>query len=212
MDARALARHSVLLAAADPISKAGVVAALQTRHEITLINERDLCPESVVLTVADRLDEDITRQLRTRQAHGQHRLALVASELADHDLLVAVELGVRAVARRAEATPDVLLRLIRTAAAGDAALPPDLLGRLLTQVSLLQRQVLTPRGLNASGLSDREALVLKLVADGWDTATIAVQLSYSQRTVKSILHDVVNRFQLRNRTHAVAYALRNGLI
>jgi DNA-binding NarL/FixJ family response regulator len=63
-----------------------------------------------------------------------------------------------------------------------------------------------------AGLSDREALVLKLVADGWDTAEIAVHLSYSQRTVKTILHDVVNRFQLRNRTHAVAYALRQGLI
>jgi len=30
--------------------------------------------------------------------------------------------------------------------------------------------------------------------------------------VKSILHDVTSRFQLKNRSHAVAYAMREGLI
>ncbi|MET0864190.1 MAG: helix-turn-helix transcriptional regulator, partial [Nakamurella sp.] len=54
--------------------------------------------------------------------------------------------------------------------------------------------------------------VLKLVAGGHDTAEIASLLSYSQRTVKNILHDVTTRLQLRNRSHAVAYAVREGLI
>jgi DNA-binding NarL/FixJ family response regulator len=212
MQSSTLTRLSVLLSASDPISKAGVTAALRSCHEVVLVGEHDAGSECVVLTIADRLDDELTRQLRAREAHGQTRFVLVTTELADRDLLVAVELGVRAVARRSEATPEALVRLIRTAATGEAALPPDLLGRLLTQVSRLQRQVLTPRGLNMAGLSEREALVLKLVADGWDTAEIALHLSYSQRTVKTILHDVVNRFQLRNRTHAVAYALRQGLI
>jgi DNA-binding NarL/FixJ family response regulator len=202
----------VLLSATDPISKAGVAAALRACHEVTLVTEHDAGADCVVLAIADRLDDVLIRQLRARQVSGQSRFVLVTTELADRDLLVAVELGIRAVARRSEATAEALVRLIRTAANGDAALPPDLLGRLLTQVSRLQRQVLSPRGLSVGGLSEREAVVLKLVADGWDTAEIALHLSYSQRTVKTILHDVVNRFQLRNRTHAVAYALRQGLI
>ena len=41
---------------------------------------------------------------------------------------------------------------------------------------------------------------------------IARRLCYSDRTVKNIIHDVVTRLQLRNRSHAVAYALREGLI
>ncbi len=45
-----------------------------------------------------------------------------------------------------------------------------------------------------------------------DTAEIARTLSYSERTVKNVLHDVTTRRQLRNRSHAVAYALRQGLI
>ncbi|MEV4197476.1 MULTISPECIES: LuxR C-terminal-related transcriptional regulator [Micromonospora] len=54
--------------------------------------------------------------------------------------------------------------------------------------------------------------MLWLLADGFDTAEIAVKLSYSQRTIKNILYDVTNRFHLRNYCHSVAYALRNGLI
>ena len=92
------------------------------------------------------------------------------------------------------------------------ALPPDLLGRLLSQVGKLQRQVLWPRGLTFGGLAEREIEVLRLVADGLDTAEIAAKLSYSQRTIKNILHDITSRLHLRNRSHAVAYALRHGLI
>jgi DNA-binding NarL/FixJ family response regulator len=54
--------------------------------------------------------------------------------------------------------------------------------------------------------------VLKLLADGLDTAEVARRLSYSERTVKNVLQDVTRRHNLRNRTHAVAFALRQGFI
>jgi DNA-binding CsgD family transcriptional regulator len=54
--------------------------------------------------------------------------------------------------------------------------------------------------------------VLRLVADGLDTSEIAERLSYSERTIKNIIHDVTTRFHLRNRSHAVAFAVRQGLI
>ena len=38
------------------------------------------------------------------------------------------------------------------------------------------------------------------------------RLFFSERTVKNIIHDVTSRLDLRNRTHAVAYAIRQGLI
>jgi DNA-binding NarL/FixJ family response regulator len=97
-------------------------------------------------------------------------------------------------------------------AAGDGEVPADLLGRLLGHVGRLQRQVLSPRGIAFTGLTDRETQVLRLVADGCDTAEIARRLCYSERTVKNCLHDVTTRLQLRNRSHAVAYAVREGLI
>ncbi len=76
----------------------------------------------------------------------------------------------------------------------------------------MQRHVLAPRGLNFAGLTEREVAVLRLLAEGLDTAEVARHLSYSERTVKSVVQDVTRRHNLRNRTHAVAYAMRQGLI
>jgi DNA-binding NarL/FixJ family response regulator len=61
-------------------------------------------------------------------------------------------------------------------------------------------------------LTDREGKVLKLLADGFDTAEVGRRLFYSERTVKSIVHHVTSRLKVRNRTQAVAYALKHGLI
>ncbi|MEU0534379.1 helix-turn-helix transcriptional regulator [Amycolatopsis tolypomycina] len=202
-------RTPVVVRATDPILHDGVCMALRSRDDVRVVDDGTAL---VALLVADRIDEKMTQLLSALHHQGFTRIVLVAGEVDDNEILNAVEHGVCAVARRADAGPDVLVRLIKAAAAGEGALPPDLLGRLLNRVSRLQRQVLQPRGLRLGGMSDRETDVLKLVAAGYSTQEIADELCYSQRTVKSILHDVTNRFQLRNRSHAVAYALREGLI
>lgn len=167
---------------------------------------------AVVLVVAETWDEPTRRLFRQLHGQGCHRVVLVAGDMSDSDMLEVVSIGVSAVVRRAEATPDTLVRLVKATAAGDGTLPPDLLGRLLSRVSRLQHQVLQPRGWDLAGVSAREADVLRLVAEGMETQEIAERLSYSERTVKGILHDITGRFQLRNRAHAVAFALREGLI
>jgi DNA-binding NarL/FixJ family response regulator len=205
-------RIQVLARATDPILQSGIRGALRTRPEIWLVDEDADTARTVALIAADRLDERTMQLLKTLQGKGFARIVLVSGELEDTEMLTAVEAGVCAVARRADSTPDTLVRLVTAAAAGEGALPPDLLGRLLTRVSRLQRHVLEPRGMQLAGITNREGEVLRLVASGLSTKEIADKLCYSQRTVKSILHDVTNRFQLRNRAHAVAYALREGLI
>lgn len=72
--------------------------------------------------------------------------------------------------------------------------------------------MLGPRGLTASGLETREVDVLRLIAEGLDTAEIADRMKYSERTVKNILYAMMTRLNLRNRSHAVAYAMRSGII
>ena len=113
--------------------------------------------------------------------------------------------------RRSRATPENLFEAIRATARGEGALAPDLLGRLFDQVVRLQRHALNP-GLGFAVLSDREIKVLKLLADGLDTAEVGRRMFCSERTVKNIVHDVTSRLNLRNRTQAVVYALRQGLI
>ncbi|GAA2516892.1 response regulator transcription factor [Pilimelia columellifera] len=205
-------RIPVCVVADDPISQVGVSSQLHERPEVALLSPDESASAHVALVVVESVDDVALRQLRTLRRTHDARLVLVATHVADGDLVAAVEAGIAGLLRRTEAEPERLVAVIQAAAHGDGTLPPDLLGRLLDQVGRLQRQVLSPRGLHFSGLADREVQVLRLVAEGLDTAEIATRLCYSQRTVKNVLHDVTTRLQLRNRSHAVAYAVRQGLI
>jgi len=204
-------RITTYIHADDPISRAGVASQLRPRPEVRVLEGSDPDGATVALVVADKVDKPSLRAIRSLRQRGTS-VVLVVVEMDDASLVSAIEAGIAALVRRAEATADRLVSVIRSAAAGEAAVPPDLLGRLLNQVGQLQRQVLAPRGLSFAVLADREVEVLRLVAEGLDTAEIASRLSYSQRTIKTVLHDVTTRLQLRNRSHAVAYALREGLI
>ena len=196
--------------ARDPISQAGVVAQLRMQPEIKIV---DTAPQSAVaVMITDVVDESTTRELRSLRKDGHPRLMLVATTIDDAALVAAAEAGVAGLLRRSDASADTMVRTIVKVASGDGEVPADLLGRLLEQVGRLQRQVLAPRGLTFTGLTPRETEVLRLVADGLDTAEIASRMCYSERTVKNVLHDLTTRLQLKNRTHAVAYAVREGLI
>ena len=193
----------VWVKALDPLSQFGLMHALAQRPEIQLIDDPEAA--AVALVAVDSLDSGAVHVLRAVRRRGCRRIVLIGSAIDDGALITAVDLGVSGVLRRTEATPDRIVHLVRAAAAGAGNLPTDLLARLLGQAPSVRR-------LPHSGLSDRETQVLRLVADGKDTQEIARELSYSERTVKNVLHGVTSRLQLRNRSHAVAYALRQGLI
>ncbi len=205
-------RVSVLISAEDPISEAGILSQLRPRPEVRVVSPEAPHAAPVALVVVDMIGERALRCLRSVHQRGIGRIVLVAGQLDDVDIVTVVEIGVVGVLRRSEASPERLVRVIRAAASGEGTVPPDLLGRLLDQLGRLQRQVLSPRGLNFNGLEAREVEVLRLVADGLDTAEIAKRLCYSERTVKNVLHDVTSRLHLKNRSHAVAYAMREGMI
>jgi DNA-binding NarL/FixJ family response regulator len=196
--------------ARDPISQAGVVAQLRMRPEVRVVDTPS--EATVAVMIADSVDDNTTRDLRAMRKDGQPRLMLVATSVDDAALVAAAEAGVAGLLRRCDASGETLIKTIVKVASGEGEVPPDLLGRLLEQVGRLQRQVLAPRGLTFSGLTPRETQMLRLVADGFDTGEIALRMCYSERTVKNVLHDLTTRLQLRNRTHAVAYAVREGLI
>ena len=205
-------RTTVHVHAWDPISRAGVASQLRPRPEVRVVGEDEADHAQVAVVVVDGVDDDAIQLLHVVQRRGDSRTVLVAGRLDDGDLVTAVEAGVVGLVRRSEATPERLVKVITGAASGEGAVPSDLLGRLLDQVGAQQRGFLGPRGLTFNGLAAREVEVLRLVADGCDTSEIARRLAYSERTVKNVLHDVTTRLQLRNRSHAVAYALRQGLI
>ncbi|MEU2859526.1 LuxR C-terminal-related transcriptional regulator [Streptomyces mirabilis] len=205
-------RIPVVVQAPDPISRAGVRSQLAQHPVINLLDSAEAGPGTVAVLVNEGPDETTLSRLRRLVRSDGARAVLVVNAIREAELLDVIECGVGAIVWRHEASAHRLVQAVLAAARGDGDLPADLLGRLITQVGSLQRTASGQTGAPLSGLVPREIDVLRLVAEGLDTGEIASKLSYSERTVKNVMHGLTTRLHLRNRAHAVAYALREGYI
>ncbi|GAB3450522.1 response regulator transcription factor [Actinophytocola sediminis] len=178
----------------DFLAHAGLLAQLRTAPDIDLVD--DPADAEVVVTTAGAWSPD--------QPPASARVVLVTDDPRHPSVVAAIEHGrVARVLSRGEATTSGLLVAIM-AAHDDLAGPGVRFGQ--------HEQPTAPGDPAANRLSRREVTILRMLADGLDTAAIAPHLGYSERTVKNILHNLLVRQGLRNRAHAVAYGLRNGLI
>jgi DNA-binding CsgD family transcriptional regulator len=106
-----------------------------------------------------------------------------------------------------DVTPSRVVSCVRAATRGGGVISPELLGKLLPAAGgRLDPDPSEPE------LSDREYAVLQMLADGESTRGIAERLSYSERTVKNIVRDLLVTLNCKTRAHAVALAARHGVI
>lgn len=54
--------------------------------------------------------------------------------------------------------------------------------------------------------------MLRLLPEGKSAVEIANQLNYAERTIKNVIRELLERHNFKNRTQAVAYAIRAGAI
>ncbi|MDQ2589112.1 helix-turn-helix transcriptional regulator [Saccharothrix yanglingensis] len=207
-----MARVRVAVKAFDRITHIGLVKSLGGHPGVLVVPDAESGDAQVLVMAADRLSYDVVARLRSGAEESDTPVVLVADQLDDAELLVAIECRVVAVLPTATATGEQLARAVSAAAGGGGVLPPSLVGKVLKHVERLQREVLTAHGAAPARLSEREIDVLRLVADGRNTVEIARELCYSARTVKNIVASVTGKLNLRNRAHAVAYAARAGII
>jgi DNA-binding NarL/FixJ family response regulator len=100
-----------------------------------------------------------------------------------------------------------LLRAVRAIAEGEGFLHERVTRRLFDRIApLIDDALLNDR------ISPKESLVLQELASGYATKEIATRLSLSEETVKSHLAHIYQKLGARDRTHAVAIAIRRGLV
>src|SRR5262245_16331279 len=126
-------RLRVVVRAADAIAHAGVTSYLRSRAQISVVPASHLGTAHVLVVVADAVTAEIIAMLRQVAAESATRTVLVTDQLAETDLLTAVECRVVAVLSRAAVTGDRLVNAVIGAAEGCGVLPSDLLGALLSQ-------------------------------------------------------------------------------
>ena len=203
----------VTVVASDPLLEAGARSALSGCPDIAVTDPGD--DASVAVAIVEEVDHQALDVVHAaRQRADRPEVVLVAGDLAPAEALHAIAAGAHGLLRRSEADEDRLVRTVFAVASGDCTIPPDMLDDLLEQADGAGIEDAGAAAGNRTelGLDEREHQVLTLLADGRETEEIARELNYSPRTVTTVIHDILHRFRLRNRAHAVAYALRTGLL
>jgi NarL family two-component system response regulator LiaR len=139
-----------------------------------------------------------------RERPSSHVLVLT-SFTEDEKLFPAIKAGALGYLLK-DSPPQELLGAIRGVAQGESSLHPAIARKVLRELSRPPELPLT-----TDPLTDREAEVLALLAQGWSNQEIAERLVVRERTVRSHVSSILAKLHLANRTQAALYALRAGL-
>jgi DNA-binding NarL/FixJ family response regulator len=203
----------VVVQADDLLTRDGTAAFLEADGRVTLLPTEEVA-EADVLIVLTAVVSGKTLSMMSRASQdsaGRIRIVLVADNISEQQLALAVNHGLVSFLVRPYTSFSQILAAAVEAHHGRAVLPPVLMNMLLDRMRTMQRTE-SHSGLLPVELSQREVDVLQLLAEGMDTVEIATKLSYSERLIKSVIQAVIKRLELRNRTHAVAYAIRMGIL
>jgi DNA-binding NarL/FixJ family response regulator len=206
----------------DPAAAAPIIAQLRARPELGVRHLLAPHQADVILALATTLSGGLLAELTSlNSVAGQagnpaQCIVLVADPIRESLLGPLIGCGVVSILPWRGVTAELVAQAVLASHAGRALLPSTVARWLVDEARLTRYRPAAAAGEGPGpgpgGLSEREIDVLRLLADGQDTAQIAARLRYSERTIKKILQDLTTRLQLRNRTHAVSYALRIGAI
>ena len=105
-----------------------------------------------------------------------------------------------------DATIDVFVSTIRAVADGESVLPPVMAGALFSHVAALAAGR-GKRGVKAAlRMTIREKQVMACIADGLSNKEIASRLNVATHTVKSHVHNILEKLALHTRLEVAAYA------
>ncbi|GAB1819426.1 response regulator [Herbidospora sp. RD11066] len=192
---------AVLLGAEPDMTVAGVAA-----DGLTAVYQARLHRPDVVLMDVRMPGHDGVEATRVITGWPQPRPRVLVLTTFDQDEVVdrAIRAGADGFLLK-RAAPAEIVRAVRTVAAGDALLAPPITRRLMG--------ILASRpALDDPGLTDREADVLRALADGRSNAEIAAAVNVSVETVKTHIKGILTKLGVRDRTQAVVWAYRSGFI
>jgi DNA-binding NarL/FixJ family response regulator len=212
----------VLLADDQALVRGGFRSILEGQDDIDVIGEASdgveaveqallLQPEVVVMDIRmPRLDGiDATRRLLAMPQVGTRVLILTTF---DHDAYVyeALRAGASGFLLKS-APPRELAGAIRTVAAGQSLLAPEITRRLIEEFVRRPQPGSDPPAAFAA-LTARELDVLSLIAEGRSNGEIAAALFLSEPTVKSHVTRILSKLDVRDRVQVVVLAYESGLV
>jgi len=133
-----------------------------------------------------------------RRDDASARIVILTTYDSDNDIYRAIKAGAKGYLLK-DARREELLDCIRKVNKGETCIPHSLMQKLVT-------------GISSEALTDREAEVLQLLADGKSNKEIGAKLFISEFTVKGHLRNIFTKLNVLSRTEAISAATRRGLI
>jgi DNA-binding NarL/FixJ family response regulator len=205
-------RIRVLIADAHPSALAGVRASVEAGG-FEVCGQAGSAPATVDLALRERPDlclldvhmpgDGIRAAREITRALPRCVLVMMSASGDDEDLFAALRAGAAGYLLR-DTDPDRLPHALRGALAGEAAIPRQLVARLIDEFRTQgRRRRVAVRGQRGAELSRREWEVLDLMADGLSTAQIGRRLGVSSVTVRRHVSGILETLGVPDREAAV---------
>lgn len=224
----------VLLVDDHAMMRAGFRTILSLEDDIQVVGEASTGVEAIAAAVALRPDVicmdvqmpdmdglEATRRIVADPASSAAVLIVTTFDRDDY-LFEALAAGASGFLLK-NAGPEELVGAVRVIGAGDALLAPEVTRRVIARfargdagvpasapAAVVAAPPVEPLVL-ADPLTDREAEVLRLVAEALSNAEIAARLFIGEATVKTHVSNVLQKLGARDRVQAVVLAHRHGL-
>ncbi len=209
----------IVVADDHPVVRGGLVAVLRTTAGLEVVGEAADGDEAVRAALEHRPDvvlmdirmpgmDGIEATRRIRERAPECRVLVLTMYDDDATVFTAMQAGAQGYLLKESEQTDIV-RGVQAVVAGEAILGPRVAARILGYFAD------PPRPVSAEypfpELTDRERLVLDLLAQGRRTADIASELFLSPKTVSNHLTAIFAKLQVAGRGEAIVRAREHGL-
>jgi DNA-binding NarL/FixJ family response regulator len=203
------ARIRVLTVDDHPLLSEGIAAIINSQPDMELVSQATSGTEAIQryrehqpdVTLMDlRLPDlsGIDAMIAIRTEFPDARIVMLTTFEGDVEIQRALQAGARAYLLK-NMPPNEIVDVIRQVRAGKKRVPPEVAAQLAEHMS-------------DEGLTGREVEVLRKVAGGNRNRDIADLLFISEETVKVHIKHIMDKLGAKDRTQAIAIAVRRGII
>ncbi len=168
---------------------------------------RQQLPDIVLMDIQMPIMDGVEAVRRIQAESPATRVVMLTMSVEESNLFEALKQGARGYILKN--IPAQQLRVwLHEVAHGAMPLSSEIAAKILAEFN--QQRTGEPNG-SLEPLTQREIVILQLVAEGLSNEEIGTRLFLSEQTVKKQLSNVMQKLHLNNRVQAAVYAVRNGL-
>jgi DNA-binding NarL/FixJ family response regulator len=200
----------------------GIISMLKKQHDIDIIPEsgnnrntiakiQQLKPNIILLDLGLRNRNSLSMVEFVKKDFPNAKVIVMDIAPVQGDINLFVKAGASGFILK-DATLDELLNTIRTVAEGTNVLPPDLSESLLSQIVEYALKGGKIKLKEAVRMTKREHEVIGLIGDGLSNKEIGYMLHVSTFTVKSHIHNIMEKLALHTRLEVAGYSYSSGAL